>query len=292
MRAPAYLGLAAIALAVGPGAARANDPGDGGEVEKRPWLGISYTSSGGVVGLLVTNVFEESPAIAAGLRAGDEIIEVDGMSTTDFVDLSELIRPRQIGDVITLRIWRGNQVLTLRPELTRRLTEAELIHVQLAGRLAPAFNLIRPEDPEGAVLDDSILRDRVGILVWFHTSCASCSTLANKIAPWIDAHRDTVGVVGLGTRPDSTIEQGIVVMQAIVKQSPILLPVGLDNEAWSRYGLFDQSHTEKAVVAVVDRNGVIQMATPIRGDADDTALDDVFAAAERALKPRKSRRAK
>jgi membrane-associated protease RseP (regulator of RpoE activity) len=292
MRAPARHGLlaVAIALAIGPGAATANESDE--TLDRTPWLGISYSPVNGTVGLLVTNVFDESAAIAAGLRTGDEIIEVDGVPTAPGADLSGLIQPRQIGEKVTVRVYRENRVVTLHPELTRRLSEAELIHVQLVGKLAPAFNLIRPEDPEGPVIDDSILRGKVGVLVWFHTGCNSCPALANKIAPWVDAHRGSVGVVGLGGRTDIGAEQMITAMQAIVKATPLLLPVGLDPDAWLRYGVLDwQAYGEKAVVVVVDKSGTVQMAAAIRGDADDTALDDVFAAAERALKPaRKARR--
>jgi membrane-associated protease RseP (regulator of RpoE activity) len=286
MRVPAL--ICSIAIAIAPGVAVANDSD---EVETRPWLGIAYTANGAVAGLLVTNVFEESAAMAAGLRTGDEIVEVDGISTADSKDLTGLIQPRQIGDVVTLRVWRDQNFLTLRPELTRRLTEAELLHVELVGKLAPAFSLIRPDDPEGDVIDDSILRGKVGIVVWAHLGCGGCPGLANKIAPWVDRHRGSVGVVGFGTRVDSPIEQQIASAQAVAKASPILLPVGLDSEAWTNYSPLDYpSLSEKAVVVVVDRAGVVQMATAIATTADDSALDDVFAAAERALKPRKSRR--
>jgi hypothetical protein len=258
MRVPAL--ICSIAIAIAPGVAVANDSD---EVETRPWLGIAYTANGAVAGLLVTNVFEESAAMAAGLRTGDEIVEVDGISTADSKDLTGLIQPRQIGDVVTLRVWRDQNFLTLRPELTRRLTEAELLHVELVGKLAPAFSLIRPDDPEGDVIDDSILRGKVGIVVWAHLGCGGCPGLANKIAS----------------------------AQAVAKASPILLPVGLDSEAWTNYSPLDYpSLSEKAVVVVVDRAGVVQMATAIATTADDSALDDVFAAAERAHKPRKSRR--
>jgi membrane-associated protease RseP (regulator of RpoE activity) len=294
MRAPARHGLlaVAIALAIGPGAATANESDD--SLDRTPWLGISYSPASGTVGLLVTNVFDESAAIAAGLRTGDEIIEVDGVPTPAGSDLSGLIQPRQIGETVTVRVFRENRVVTLHPELTRRLSEAELIHVQLVGKVAPAFNLIRPEEPEGDVIDDSILRGKVGVMLWFHTGCNSCPALANKIAPWVDAHRGAVGVVGLGGRSDLPVEQMITAMQAIVKATPILMPVGLDPDAFLRYGVLDwQAYNDKAVVVVVDRTGVVQMAAAIRGDADDSALDDVYAAAERALKPtRKARRAK
>ena len=84
-RGPTALGVVALAIAVGVGGARVGADSAAGEPEPpRPWLGISYDArpSQGIYGLPVTNVFEESGALASGLRVGDEIVEIDGTPTT------------------------------------------------------------------------------------------------------------------------------------------------------------------------------------------------------------------
>lgn len=300
MRRLAWTGIAALAIALGPRAARAGDddgpdPRTGAGTSYSPpvdppWLGIAYSMTTGTVGLLVTNVFEDSPAIAAGLRVGDEIIEVDGMETPPYMgDLSAVIAGHSVGDQMVVRVLRDGRGVTLRPVLANRVSEAELLHMQLVGRPPPSFALVQPDDPEGDPIDDSIFAGRVGILAWFHTSCVGCAALVNKIQPWVDTHRGAVGVVGLGGLEGQTQDQAVTTAKAVVGASPILLPVGIDIDAYLHYG-FVSNTGDKAIFVVVDRSGIIQMATVIPADADDSALDDVFAAAERALKQRKPRR--
>ena len=66
----------------------------------------------------VDRVDAGSPAAAAGLRAGDEIVAVNGRNATDFDELSRLIRSSE-GDAIKVAVRRGNDVVVLQPEKTR-----------------------------------------------------------------------------------------------------------------------------------------------------------------------------
>lgn len=300
MRRLAWLGVAALALALAPTAARAGEEGgsDAPADSDRPyvpdpdppWLGVAYTPYNGTVGLLVTNVFEDSAAIASGLRIGDEIIEVDGVQTPPTIgDLSGIIGSHSVGDKLMVRVYRDNHVLTLHPVLARKVSEAELLHLQLVGRALPAFTLVKPDDPDGEWIDDSVLAGKVGIVAWFHTSCTGCATQANKLAPWIASHRGSVGVVGMGGPEMLTPDQLLIAAKSVIDSTPLDLPVGVDEDAWLHYA-FGDSGRDSLIVVVVDRTGVVQMATAVPADADDSALDDVFAAAERALKQRKPRR--
>ena len=66
----------------------------------------------------VDRVDAGSPAAAAGLRAGDEIVAVNGRNAVDFDELSRLIRSSE-GDAIKVAVRRGNDVVVLQPEKTR-----------------------------------------------------------------------------------------------------------------------------------------------------------------------------
>ena len=66
----------------------------------------------------VDRVDAGSPAAAAGLRAGDEIVAVNGRNAVDFDELSRLIRGSE-GDAIKVAVRRGNDVVVLQPEKTR-----------------------------------------------------------------------------------------------------------------------------------------------------------------------------
>jgi hypothetical protein len=272
------LGLAVLAALALAGPAHA-------DVE-RPWLGISFRPRG-VVGVLVTNVFEESGAMASGLRPGDEIIEVgDAPTPTGTQDLWPYISPHAIGDRVPLRVYRDGQVLTLHPVLSRRLSENELLHSQLVGRRAPAFNLVRSPDPQVPTIDASILAGKVGVVVWFSLSCLECTAVANEIASWADRQPadKVVALAGTGSlnmNPDALL----LAFQTVMASAPVLLPVGLDQDAWLSYGIVDGAASDRMVsVAVVDQRGFVRMAAAL--EASDPALDDVYAAAEGLIKRR------
>jgi S1-C subfamily serine protease len=57
--------------------------------------------------LAVTDVAAGSPAEAAGLKAGDQILEVDGAAAATAVVLNDALMAKKAGDKIKLRISRG-----------------------------------------------------------------------------------------------------------------------------------------------------------------------------------------
>ncbi len=96
---------------------------DGKEIT-RPWIGVYYQqitkqlaaekdlpSDEGVLIGTANNapaVFPGSPADKAGLKDGDVVVAVDGQKLDRDHDLSTLVLPHLPGDVITLRVLRGN----------------------------------------------------------------------------------------------------------------------------------------------------------------------------------------
>jgi S1-C subfamily serine protease len=71
-------------------------------------------SSGRDAGIAVMQVVSGSPAETGGLRAGDVIVEVDGVSTADAGDLQRLMTAADvIGRALTVRVVRDREVLSL-----------------------------------------------------------------------------------------------------------------------------------------------------------------------------------
>jgi S1-C subfamily serine protease len=92
----------------------------------RPALGVTSGPAqlsqalGAPKGVLLVNVAAGSPAAAAGLKPygrdhsghivqGDVITAVDGQAVADLDDLLSLLETRQIGDRVTLTVWRAGQ---------------------------------------------------------------------------------------------------------------------------------------------------------------------------------------
>jgi predicted metalloprotease with PDZ domain len=87
------------------------------------WLGAT------VGGNKVTGVFDESPAAAAGLSPGDEIIAIDGFRVSAEADLRGIAGAQRPGDPIELAVFRRGRLL----RLPLRLGAAPATRYEIAG---------------------------------------------------------------------------------------------------------------------------------------------------------------
>jgi sigma-B regulation protein RsbU (phosphoserine phosphatase) len=85
-------------------------------------LGFDNTPS-----LVVTYVYRQSPAQAAGLHPGDRLLAIDNVPVTDEFTLYREYRKHQPGDVITLAVRRpdGSEPVTLSTAFRRRSSVAQ-----------------------------------------------------------------------------------------------------------------------------------------------------------------------
>lgn len=95
------LGYVGLELRVSADPVTATDGAQGG------WLG--FTTSGNKV----TGVFDGSPAQAAGLSPGDEVIALDGFRTTSDADIRHLIANRRLSDEVRLSLFRRHRLVEL-----------------------------------------------------------------------------------------------------------------------------------------------------------------------------------
>ena len=64
-------------------------------------------------GTLVVNVSSGGPAASAGLKAGDVIVQLENSPVRGLNDLSAVLLQHKPGDTVAVKIYRGNQQLTL-----------------------------------------------------------------------------------------------------------------------------------------------------------------------------------
>ena len=84
----------------------------------KPRLGVSVTTFNGAErtngvlpnGVYILEVEKNSPAEAAGLQAGDIIMEANGTVTPTFEDMSKVLLGLKAGDTVNLKIWRPDTV--------------------------------------------------------------------------------------------------------------------------------------------------------------------------------------
>ena len=86
-----------------------------GEDIAHPWLGISGTPD--TTDLQIGQVVPGAPAALAGLLAGDELLDLDGIPLDEFEQLAVLLDSYAVGDEVTFNVDRGGDVITIAVEL-------------------------------------------------------------------------------------------------------------------------------------------------------------------------------
>ena len=84
----------------------------GGKV-RHAYLGITIATASSGSGAEVSAVKAASPAVTAGLKAGDVITAIDGTAVTTADDLTAKISAHQPGDKVTLSVTRNGSTLKL-----------------------------------------------------------------------------------------------------------------------------------------------------------------------------------
>ena len=110
-----------------------------------PDLRDAFNLAKGQFGVLVTNVFEGSPAADAGIKSGDIIIEVDGKTTSSTAQLRSRIGIKEVGDKVRLTVLRNGEQM----QLTIKVGTAKSQQAQVE-KLIPLLQGLRVENnPEG-----------------------------------------------------------------------------------------------------------------------------------------------
>ncbi|MTI44137.1 Do/DeqQ family serine protease [Roseibium hamelinense] len=147
-----------------------------GEKVQRPWLGATVQLVGAEIaealaldrprGVIVTNVFEGSPAEDAGLRVSDLVVAVDGKEVLDPDSFGYRFATRPVGEVARFTVLRSGEqkqidvVLEPAPETvprdTRELTEYSPFEGATVMNLSPAVaDELRLDDEfEGVVISE------------------------------------------------------------------------------------------------------------------------------------------
>ena len=75
--------------------------------EDRASLGVFIDDIG--AGVLISEVIKDSPAFKAGLKEGDVIIGMDDITISEYVDVTEHMSTKKVGDTLELKIERNGR---------------------------------------------------------------------------------------------------------------------------------------------------------------------------------------
>jgi len=87
---------------------------------ERAYLGSIPDMTGEPGGVRLSGVRAGSPADAGGIRAGDVIVAIGADTVADLNDMQNALVKHHPGDIVDIRVRRGDQVLTLTVTLGRR----------------------------------------------------------------------------------------------------------------------------------------------------------------------------
>jgi S1-C subfamily serine protease len=124
----------------------------------RPWLGVRVCAVNKRTreflglpmgyGVLVMEVYDNSPSKAAGLQRGDVIYRADNQSVKDEVMLEALLRRKKVGDKLKLTIYRDGKKLSLSVNLSAALWPRTAETILQAQAVATTAQPPAPFDPE------------------------------------------------------------------------------------------------------------------------------------------------
>jgi len=99
-----------------------------GYVRGRPTIGFSGGNISNSIasiyrvprGVLVEELYTGGGAETAGIRAGDIITQVNGANISSMSDIARIVRTHEVGDTVTVILWRGGSFFEANITLTEQ----------------------------------------------------------------------------------------------------------------------------------------------------------------------------
>tara|TARA_B100001123_G_scaffold293178_1_gene326753 strand:- start:158 stop:1564 length:1407 start_codon:yes stop_codon:yes gene_type:complete len=102
---------------------------------KRGWLGVRIQIVTEEIaniekldkprGALVASVADNSPSDKAGIKAGDIILEFDGIIINEMKELPKIVAQTEVGKTVEVKVWRNNKELSKKIKLGRLETSED-----------------------------------------------------------------------------------------------------------------------------------------------------------------------
>ncbi len=193
------------------GAAGASDAGGeaGAGASKKPkrWLGIATANRKEPIPgappdrrAIISRALRGGPAQAAGLQAGDVLIEAQGKPVYRYQDYLEQARSLVIGDFIELAVLRDGRRIESRVEM---VAKPEVMNTwrrdHFPGTQAFSYDLERLKPQEGAPLVSDGKPDRHQVLYFWATWCGPCRKTSPRLERAMSRWGDRVEVLAISS---------------------------------------------------------------------------------------------
>jgi len=136
---------------------------------KRGWLGVRIQNVTKEIadvekldkprGALVASVAEKSPSDKAGIKAGDIILEFNGILIKEMKELPRIVAQTEVGKTVEVKVWRNEKELTKKIKLGR-LETSEDFKVEKKEEADPNISEIKTLKISVRVLSTKDVKDR------------------------------------------------------------------------------------------------------------------------------------
>lgn len=232
--------------------ASADDGAPPPELEGKPgWLGVQLQAVPPErPGVLIQQVTRGSPAEAAGLLAGDVLLQVNGELVNDWRAVTEKVSGTGAGRRALLVVDRRGQRRLFAVKLGLAPNREQLVRMHLGGRSAPRFGPLHPVHGS-FVPTPTAMRGKVVVVDFWAAWCMPCRAVVPVLNDWYARYNaQGLEVVSVTTDPVVTAAQD-------VRELGVTYPVFSDEEAQTSRAFLA---TTLPTLVLVDRNGVVRHA--------------------------------
>jgi peroxiredoxin len=170
----AALGMLLVGLAL---PVRADEPMVGAAPA---WAGLSLRDT--PAGARIERVFRGAPASAAGLRAGDVVVAVEGRRVERGQEVTRALRAQPAGARVRVQVQREAALVSAEVTLAPLPSPEGILRAEWQGQRLPSLPLRAAAGVLPARLDE--LRGRVVVLAFGATWCPACRAAEPTLSDW------------------------------------------------------------------------------------------------------------
>jgi peroxiredoxin len=166
----------------------AAETSSGGAAERNAnrmgWLGVELQAHhDGQAGIDVVDVVRRSPAAAAGIAAGDSIVQLDGATISDPMTFIKRIRKTQPGTKLSIGFLRKGELRLASVDVEAAPSPDDLIERRFVGQSAPPLDGLTMVEGDTAA-NWSALRGQLVVLEFWAPWCGVCRVMHQRLNEW------------------------------------------------------------------------------------------------------------